>query len=95
MVPNAGGSYLTVFLFSIVWYWNDTFYTSTFINEKVTIVKALSNLVVLTGQYKMSTSEGTPKLMSGAVLYILPMIVMYMILQRYFVQSVERTGIVG
>ena len=95
MVPNAGGSYLTVFLFSIVWYWNDTFYTSTFINEKVTIVKALQTLVSMTGQYKMNSSEGTPKLMAGAVLYILPMILMYMVLQRYFVQSVERTGIVG
>lgn len=93
MVPNAGGSYLTVFLFSIVWYWNDTFYTNTFISNKITIAKALGILQSLTA--KMTLSEATPKLLAGSLLYIAPLLVMYMILQRYFVQSVERTGIVG
>ena len=93
MVPNAGGSYLTVFLFSIVWYWNDTFYTSTFISDKITIAKSLSMLSSATA--KLSEADATPKLLAGALLYIAPMMLMYMVLQRYFVQSVERTGIVG
>lgn len=95
MVPNAGGSYLTVFLFSIVWYWNDTFYTSTFISDKMTLAKSLSKLKAALTQWGVDTSTSTPRLLSGALLYILPMLLLYMVLQRYFVQSVERTGIVG
>ena len=33
--------------------------------------------------------------MSGTFLNILPLLVMYFILQRWFVESVERTGITG
>ncbi len=95
MVPNAGGSYLTVFLFSIVWYWNDTLYTSTFISAKTTLAKALDSLSANLAKYGNVQAEATPRLMAGALLYILPLLIMYMVLQRYFVQSVERTGIVG
>ncbi len=94
MVPNASGSYLTVFLFSIVWYWNDTFYTSQFISRKRTLAKALSNLRGDLGGGN-DYFNLTPKVMAGALLFVLPMLIMYIILQRYFVQSVERTGIVG
>ena len=94
MVPNASGSFLTVFLFSIVWYWNDTFYSSNFITRKRTLAKALSNLRGDLGggndNYNLS-----PKIMAGALLFVAPMLIMYIFLQRYFVQSVERTGIVG
>lgn len=94
MVPNASGSFLTVFLFSIVWYWNDTFYSSNFITRKRTLAKALSNLRGDLGggndYYSLS-----PKVMAGALLFVTPMLLIYIVLQRYFVQSVERTGIVG
>ena len=94
MVPNAAGSFLTVFLFSIVWYWNDTFYTSQFISRKRTLAKALSNLRGTLGGGNDYYSF-TPKMMAGALLFVIPLLLMYIVLQRYFVQSVERTGIVG
>lgn len=94
MVPNASGSYLTVFLFSIVWYWNDTFYSSNFIARKRTLAKALSNLKSDLGGAQTAYYT-SPKIMAGALMFIAPMLLMYIILQRYFVQSVERTGIVG
>lgn len=94
MVPNASGSFLTVFLFSIVWYWNDTFYSNNFIARKRTLAKALSSLRVDLGggndDFNLS-----PKIMAGALLFVTPMLLIYIVLQRYFVQSVERTGIVG
>ncbi len=94
MVPNAAGSYLTVFLFSIVWYWNDTFYTSQFISRKSTLAKALSNLRGNLGGGH-DYFNFTTKTMAGALLFVIPLLLMYIVLQRYFVQSVERTGIVG
>ena len=81
-------------IFSVVWYWNDTFYTSQFISRKRTLAKALSNLRGDLGGGN-DYFNLTPKIMAGALLFVLPLLLMYIVLQRYFVQSVERTGIVG
>ena len=34
-------------------------------------------------------------IMAASLLFILPMLIMYMLLQRKFVKSVDRVGIVG
>ncbi|MBP0966215.1 MAG: carbohydrate ABC transporter permease, partial [Oscillospiraceae bacterium] len=34
MIPNAGSSVLTVFLFSIVWYWNDYYVAGSFFSNR-------------------------------------------------------------
>ena len=62
---------------------------------KTTLAKALDSLSANLAKYGNVQAEATPRLMAGALLYILPLLIMYMVLQRYFVQSVERTGIVG
>ena len=33
--------------------------------------------------------------MAGTMLSILPLLIMYFVLQRYFVESIDRTGITG
>lgn len=38
MVPNAASSFLTVFLFAIVWYWNDYYVSSTFFINNETVL---------------------------------------------------------
>jgi multiple sugar transport system permease protein len=32
---------------------------------------------------------------AGMLLYILPVLVLYAFLQRYFIESIEKTGLVG
>jgi multiple sugar transport system permease protein len=32
---------------------------------------------------------------TGMFLFILPLLILYVFLQRYFIESIERTGIVG
>lgn len=44
MIPNALSSFLTVFLFSVVWYWNDYYVSSTFFTSNTTIALMLKNL---------------------------------------------------
>ena len=96
MIPNAGSAYLTVFIFSLVWYWNDTFYSSVFISRKMTMAKALSSIgQAISAAYGTDSYIKSPITMAGCVLFIAPLMIMYLFLQNYFVQSVERTGIVG
>ncbi len=102
MLPNAIPSIVTVLLFSFVWQWNDSFYTTTYLTSSKVMATQLSslphNLALVLGAG--SASESDPFYLSmvqdtGILLSILPLIVMYLFVQRYFVESIERTGIVG
>lgn len=98
MVPNAAVAFLTVFLFSIVWYWNDYFNTSMFLSDRNTLATALSLLRQNLGLMGISTMDPfllTTRLQAGSLLLLTPLLIMYLFLQRYFIQGVERSGIVG
>lgn len=100
MVPNAIAPVVTVFLFSFVWQWNDFFFASLFLESTKLLPLELNalaaNIGVLSGQgqqldpYYVSLLNNT-----GSLLVIAPLLIMYVFLQRYFVESVERTGLVG
>jgi multiple sugar transport system permease protein len=38
---------------------------------------------------------GTGVIMASVLLVILPLLVLYLFTQRYFVESIERTGLIG
>jgi multiple sugar transport system permease protein len=93
IIPNAVPAIVTVLLFSFVWQWNDSYYVSLFFNK----VEMLSTQVLTLGA-KLRESDpvySSMLLNTGALLMIAPLIIMYMFVQRYFVESVERTGLVG
>lgn len=98
-IPNSIPALTTVFLFSLVWHWNDAFEPAVFISDfnKYTLSLNLANLrAIITG----GTQIWDPLLIlppqyAGAILVIVPMLILYIFTQRLFVESVERTGIVG
>ncbi|MCS6994506.1 MAG: carbohydrate ABC transporter permease [Anaerolineales bacterium] len=101
-VPSALPAFIVSFIFSVVWYWNETFLTVIFLEGGVTTLPMqLSRFVQA---YESLYPPGTVNIfdrlneavkMSGTFLNIAPMLVMYFLLQRWFVESVERTGITG
>nr|WP_090950446.1 carbohydrate ABC transporter permease [Paenibacillus sp. OK060] len=101
MLPNAIPSIVTVLLFSFVWQWNDSFYTTTYLTSSKVMSTQLSSLPYnLAQQVSDGASKADPFYLSmiqdtGILLAILPLIIIYLFVQRYFVESVERTGIVG
>ncbi|MCI3922875.1 carbohydrate ABC transporter permease [Paenibacillus sp. TRM 82003] len=102
MLPNAMPAIITVLLFSFVWQWNDSFFTTTYLTSSKVMSTQLASL-----PYNLSiflsdgeNSKADPFYMSmvqdtGILLAILPLILIYLFVQRYFVESIERTGIVG
>ncbi|MFB4328200.1 carbohydrate ABC transporter permease [Paenibacillus sp. BR1-192] len=101
MMPNAIPAVITTTLFSFVWQWNDSFYTTTYLTSSKVMSTQLSslpyNLSIMLGG---DPSKADPFYLSmvqdtGILLAILPLIVIYLFVQRYFVESIERTGIVG
>lgn len=100
MVPNAKSSFLTVFLFSIVWYWNDFYVSSSFFQNNSTVAIQLQNLnanlkVQLFNNQQVNVRQVIVWLEAGCILSITPLLVMYVFLQRYFIEGVERSGLVG
>jgi multiple sugar transport system permease protein len=105
MLPSAKSMILTVFLFSFVWQWTDTFYATLYLENMKVLPTALSSLPAnLWSQYsgaglgQMSfISPGFYSMVTntGSNLLIAPLIICFLFAQRYFVESIERSGIVG
>jgi multiple sugar transport system permease protein len=98
MLPNAVPSALTVLIFSVVWQFNDKFYAQLFsISPRIVLSKQISGLQAsVSNLYQLrDPSLTTLYLYAGVMLAIVPLLVLYIILQRRFIEGVERSGIVG
>ncbi len=98
MLVNATPAVITVAVFSMVWQFNDTFFAKLFlISEDVVISKKISILqATIANNYKvLDTSIQQLYLSAGILLVVLPILIIYLLLQRYFIEGVERSGIVG
>lgn len=98
-IPNSIPAIVTVFLFSVVWHWNDVFEPSVFIGDfdKYTLSLNLANIrsIITGGTQIFDPLLILPPQYAGSILVILPMLIFYIFTQRFFVESVERTGIIG
>ncbi|NLG81564.1 MAG: carbohydrate ABC transporter permease [Bacilli bacterium] len=93
---------LIVFIFNIVWYWNDFYRASYFLTGSkwttlpLELTKFENRFLAMTeGLESQIKNIYEPLIMAGTILTILPIIIFYFFLQRYFVESVDRTGITG
>lgn len=102
MLPNAGSAILTVFLFSVVWYWNDYYVSSTFFTNNQTIALMLKNLDTQLTRiiFNSTTAEISPRekiiwMEAGCLLSVTPLLILYVCMQKYFVEGIERSGLTG
>lgn len=96
IMPNAIPALVTVFVFSIVWYWTDYYYSSMFMPNK-TLTVALSSIgTLMSAQDTVFNPWAHVAVMqAGCLLLVLPPLLIYLFMQRFFVESIERTGITG
>jgi multiple sugar transport system permease protein len=95
MVPNSMQAFLTVFILSVVWHWNEYFLTSMYFLNKWTIATSLTGMTNRLSDTNYNPYAFVSKMQAGALLAIIPVLIMYIVLQKYFTESIERTGIVG
>jgi len=102
MLPMAKAAIVTVLLFSAVWHWNDLYTASMyFIEGTQPVMPTLDSLFDIMAQEglmeSMSASQDYLRvyIASGALLAILPPLIIYLIFQRLFTESIAKTGIVG
>lgn len=89
ILPSSGVVFLTVTIFSSIWHWNESYLSDMY--NKANPPLAVKLDYVRNELLKDSRAAG----MAACLLFIAPMLIMYMILQRKFVQSIDRVGIVG
>ena len=109
-IPLSMAAIVCVTLFSLVWYWNETYLVRTYLGYGHTRAEGLTTLMIelqkfedsynVTFDARASSVTSTNKLndaikMAGTMLSIAPLLLLYLVLQKQFVESVDRAGITG
>ena len=101
MLPGALPAMVVVFLFSFVWQWNDYFFTTIFMGSKDLLTNNLNEVALRVLESAGLTHEARygeyASLINntGSLMFIAPLLILYAALQKYFIESIERTGLVG
>ncbi|MCL2276740.1 MAG: carbohydrate ABC transporter permease [Treponema sp.] len=97
---------LVVFLFSFVWNWNETYITNTFIRGQIQLLPP--RLAIFDSIFEQYASVGGGSSMnqeqqrineaykmSGTLISIVPLFILYLIVQRKLIKGIESAGITG
>jgi len=100
-IPLAVPSIIIVFLFSFVWYYNETYLSGLFLRGSnlmtlpLRIEQYINNFTSIYPEGSRARELMQAVKLAGNVLTLLPLLVIYFLTQRYFVESIVRTGITG
>ena len=100
-LPMARGAIVLSLLFSFVWYWNETAKAGMYLNGKfITLPLQLEKFNTLYGSSAAAAGSVMNRLnerveMAATLLVILPLVVLYLFLQKQFVKGIEEAGITG
>ena len=90
MLPNASNMMITVFLFSFTWQWTDTTYNAMLCPN----LNILANVVTSVASGVEDKIQAAAIEDTATLLVILPLLIVFLFAQRYFIQSIERSGLV-
>lgn len=102
MVPDATPILTSCFLFAFVWQWTDSFYSKMFTGNITLLAGRLTAITSLLGDYltsingfgsKPSVAYGQMMISTGTIMAIIPLLLIYIIAQKGFVESLSQTGI--
>jgi len=103
VLPIARSAVLVCTVISIVWHWNDYFEPSLYISltSKLPLPSMLNNVfngprdyfaALITDQLHLLVTDGV--IMAAITICILPVAIIFLFLQKGFIEGVERTGMV-
>lgn len=97
ILPLSVPMMITIFLLSFSWQWTDNFYTTLFFDiTKTTLMPSIVTVPPsLQTNYAGQTMFYSAINNTAALLIMAPLVIMYLFCQRYLIQGIERSGIVG
>ncbi|MDR1639901.1 MAG: carbohydrate ABC transporter permease [Clostridiales bacterium] len=111
-LPMAVPAMVVTFLFSFVWYWNETYFTAMYLGSHGSS-GGISTMLLELEHFEQSYKGYLQSLsgwgagfagdsvaneaikMAATVIAMLPLLGLYLVLQRQFVESIDRVGITG
>lgn len=102
MLPDARPILTSCFLFSFVWQWTDSFYSRLFLGKVKLLSNQLGALADSVNMYVERMAGGATHASTGLVqqmnavgvlMLMLPIVLLYLVAQRGFVESLSQTGI--
>ncbi|MBQ8804472.1 MAG: carbohydrate ABC transporter permease [Tyzzerella sp.] len=102
-LPIAKPAIVLSMLFSFVWYWNETRQSGLYFGEVIktlpmklgSFAASYASLYEATGGADAATSINEAVTLAGTMLSCLPILIMFIVLQKQFVESIEKSGITG
>ena len=98
MMPNAKPAIVTVMLLAMVWHYGDMFYSELLLPGirlmHIALGGVMGSYMGVFGNFG-AYSRAQMVLFGGITLVIAPIMIIYAILQRQFIEGIERSGIVG
>ena len=95
IIPSSGVVIFTVIIFSVIWHYNDYYLSDMYLTENRTLAVSLANITSTVSTQLVEEDYKRVLQMAGSLVFIAPVLIMYMILQKKFVQNIDRVGIVG
>ena len=101
IIPLSVPMMITIFLFSFSWQWTDNFYTQIFFmisRNKMYLMPDLLSKIPPSLTYENFAGRSlyeTAIRNTAAIMIIFPLVIMYLFCQKYLVQGIERSGLVG
>jgi len=106
MLPDAAPMLVSCFLFSFVWQWTDSFYSTLFLANYSMLATGLDGIASTFGVWwnQMHVAAGGAGIQAplahtqmiiatGMLMTLAPLILLYLVAQRAFVESLAQTGI--
>jgi multiple sugar transport system permease protein len=90
VLPLAKGAIATLAIITFLTSWNDFLWPLLILNDR-SLQTLPVGLATIQGQYTFDYG----KLMAGAVVTAVPVLILYIFLQRYIIQNVAMTGLKG
>lgn len=99
-VPSSSVVFITVLVFSLIWHWNDSTLAGIYLTNDMPLAVQIGNVEAYIGaKWGLYGGASTPQqasvMMASCVLFITPMLIFYMFIQRGFIESIDRVGITG
>lgn len=94
MLPLAKPALATVALFQFLYTWNDFFGPLLYLNDpsKYTLAYGLQQLMASYGGDSMSYTGNWAQLMAGSCIFTIPIIILFFLAQKTFIQGIATTG---
>lgn len=107
MLPMSKSSLLVCAVLSVVWHWNDSFEPSIYLNSAPQLQLLTARIPEMYEKLALFSEEAVEGIeaadlvinqgtvMAATFLVILPLLVIYMFVQKQFMEGVERSGLTG